>query len=411
LALVNVPHNMPILNRGYVLLKIFIRCVFFLHLLLTAAGSIHANPDIQYFEKSGIVQRINWEAGEDVLKYELVIEERNEATDADGFTPVLSLATDETNAELSLVPGEYRYRVVVYDLLGRMRPPPEWARLTVIPALKPEIVSVEPSVVMVYGGSTGETLSITGRNFVPDAEVYFVSEGGESTLPLDKDRYTPAGNGNSAKLRLDGLPLKEGFYDIVIKNPGGIDASWRNFRVIDSPKKVRPLDISFAEAYNPLFPSYGLLNEYMGQDMFPAGASLRFGINSKNRSFGVFGIELQTFWHYFFGTDTVLITGHFFNAQINLLYQKRILRQKAAFNLRVGGGLAYYLNLQIKTSNNLFLVGNASLLPMAAASLSFTWFFHEPFFLEFGSEFIHVFSAERPQSAYIRPSLCIGFLI
>jgi hypothetical protein len=408
--MVNVSHNMPILNRGYVLLKMFSRYIFFLHLLLAASVSIHAAPDIQYFEKSGIVQRISWEAGEDVLKYELVIEKRNEAPFAENFTPVLSLDTVEISTELSLSPGEYRYRIVVYDLLGRMRPLPEWARLTVLPALRPEIVSIEPSAIMVYGGSTSETLSITGRNLVSDAEVYFTFAGEESQ-PLDKNRYTPNGNGNSAKLRLNGLPLKEGFYDIVIRNPGGISTSWHNFRVIDSPKKVRPLDISFAEAYNPLFPSYGLLNEYMGQNVFPAGASIRFGINSKNRSYGVFGIELQTFWHYFFGTDTVLITGHFFNAQINLLYQKRILRQKAAFNIRAGGGLAYYLDLQIKTSNDLFSVGNESLLPMAAASLSFTWFFHEPFFLEFGSEFVHIFSAERPQSAYIRPSLCLGFLI
>jgi hypothetical protein len=392
------------------LLNIYGRYVIFFLFLLAASRLAYADPDIQYFEKSEIVQRISWEAVKDVLKYELVIERKNEAQAAEGFTPILSLDTGETSAELSLSPGEYRYHIVVYDLLGRMRPPPEWARLIVLPALRPEIVSIEPLVITVYGGSTGETLSITGRNLVPDAEVYFTFAG-EEAPPLDKDRYTPAGNGNSAKLRLNGLPLKEGFYDIVIKNPGGIATSWHNFRVIDSPKKVRPVDISFAEAYNPLVPSYGLLNEYMGQDVFPAGASLRFGINSKNRSYGVFGIELQTFWHYFYGEDTVLITGHFFNAQINLLYQKRILRQKAAFNIRAGGGLVYYLDLQIKTSNDLFSVGNESLLPMASASLSFTWFFHEPFFLEFGSEFIHIFSAEKPQSAYIRPSLCLGFLI
>ena len=105
------------------------------------------------------------------------------------------------------------------------------------------------------------------------------------------------------------------------------------------------------------------------------------------------------------------MTGHFFNVQINLLYQRRILRQKAAFNVRAGGGLAYYFNLQIKTGNDLFSVESSSLLPMAAASLTFTWFFREPFFLELGCEFMHVFSVEKPQSAYIRPTLCLGFQI
>ncbi|MDR2435322.1 MAG: hypothetical protein LBD47_12265 [Treponema sp.] len=371
----------------------------------------HANPDIQYFEKSEIVQLINWEAGKDVLKYELHIEKRDDVPGANGFTEIFSLDTVETNVELSLTPGEYRYRVIVYDLLGRMRPVPEWARLTVIPAFQPEIVSVDPSVITVYGGSSGEALSVKGRNLVPDAEVFLTFAGSSEPLPFGKNSYIPSEDGEDAKLRLNDLPLKEGFYDIVIKNPGGIAGYWRNLRVISSPKKIRPVDISFAEAYNPLLPSYGILNEYMGQDVFPAGASLRLGINSKNKSYGVFGIESQVFWHYFYGEGTVLMTGHLFNAQINLLYQKRILRQKAALNVRAGGGLAYYLNLQIKTYNDLLSVGSASLLPMVSGSLSFTWFFREPFFIEFGSEFIHIFSAEKPQSAYIRPLFCLGFQI
>jgi hypothetical protein len=393
------------------LLKVFRQYVFFLCFLLVASGLVNANPDIQYFEKSGIVQRISWEAGKDVLEYELRIEKRDDTPGSDGFTRVLSRVTGETSVEFSLAPGEYRYSVIVYDLLGRMRSPPEWARLTVIPAVQPEIVSVNPSVITVHGGYSDETLSIKGSNLVPDGEVFFTFAGGGEPLTFDKDSYIPSRDGKGARLRLNGLPLKEGFYDIVIKNPGGITGYWRNLQVISQPKKVRPVDISFTEAYNPLIPLYGLLNEYMQQDIFPAGASLRLGINSKNKSYGVFGIESQVFWHYFSGTDMVLITGHLFSTQINLLYQKRILRQKAAINVRAGGGFAFYLNLQIKTDNNLLSLGSAALLPVASGSLSFTWFFHEPFFIELGSEFIHIFSVEKPQSAYIRPLFCLGFQI
>ncbi|MDR2342924.1 MAG: hypothetical protein LBD86_00150 [Spirochaetaceae bacterium] len=393
------------------MLKLYGRYIFFLCFPLIFPEPVHAHPDIQYFEKSGIVQRISWEAGEDVLKYEMVIEKRNEAPDENGFTPILSVATGETNAELSLDPGEYRYRIIVYDLLGRMRPPPEWARLTVIPALQPEIVSVNPPELMLYDRSTGAVLKITGRNLLPDAEVRLTFSGGGVTLPLDKNSYRPNENGNSAELRLDGLPLEEGFYDIVVTNPGGISGSWRNFKVGSQPRKTRPFTLSFAEAYNPLIPSYGLLNEYMGQDVFPAGASLRFGLNSKNKRYGAVGVELQMFWHYLYNTGPILMTGHMFDAQINLLYQKLILRQKAALNVRAGGGLAYYLDLQIKTGNDLLSAESKTLLPLAAVSVSFTWFFHEPFFLELGSEFVHIFSAEKPQSAYIRPSLCLGFQI
>jgi hypothetical protein len=404
---------MPILNRGYVLVNTCNQYIFLIFLLFTSLGPVYSNPDIRYFEKSGIVQRMSWEAGEDVLKYELIIEKWDKAPGKNSFVPILSVTTGETNAELSLPPGEYRYRIIVYDLLGRMWPPTEWATLTVIPALQPEIISVNPPEVTAYGGFADATIDIKGSNLLPDADIYFMFAGGDGPLPLDKCRYIPNENGDGAKLRLNGLPLKEGFYDIVITNPGDISGSWHNFKVTGAPKKIKPFNLSFAEAYNLLIPSYGLLNEYMGQDLFPAGASFRFGINSKNKSYGVFGIELQVFWHYFFSTKTVLMSGHLFNAQANLLYQKRILWQKAALNVRVGGGLAYFLDLQIKIDGDfdMFSAGNETLLPVAAASLMFTWFFHEPFFLESGAEFIHIFSAEKPQSAYIRPSLTLGFQI
>ncbi|MDR3355678.1 MAG: hypothetical protein LBO04_00610 [Spirochaetaceae bacterium] len=383
--------------------------LFFLCLALVAPPAIRADPNILYFEKSGIVQRISWDAVEDVFQYEFVIEKKDEGAEADGFTPLLSVVTGETSAELSLAPGEYRYRVVVYDLLGRMRPPPDWARLTVIPALQPKIFSVDPPVVGLSGGRVHATLRVTGGNLVPGAEVCLKPADGGEPLFLDGDGYVPGANGNSAELRFDGLPLKEGFYDIVITNPGGISDSWHNFSVAVAPKKTKPFDITFAEAYTPLFSSYGLINEYLGQSVFPAGASLRFGMAGKNKRYGVFGVEAQFFWHYFYSEYTILISGQLFNAQLNLLYQKLILRRKAAFNVRAGGGFAYYMNLQIKTDNDLLSLGSETLLPMAAGSVSFSWFFRDLFFLELGCEFIHIFSVEKPQPAYFRPQLCFGF--
>ena len=81
------------------MLKVFRQYVFFLCFLLVASGLVNANPDIQYFEKSGIVQRISWEAGKDVLEYELRIEKRDDTPGSDGFTRVLSRVTGETSVE------------------------------------------------------------------------------------------------------------------------------------------------------------------------------------------------------------------------------------------------------------------------------------------------------------------------
>jgi hypothetical protein len=398
---------------------------FFFSLLLSAAGFVFAEQGVKFYEKKEIIQRINWEQEDDVLKYQLVIEKKDNAGGENSFTQVFDGNTEETSVEISLPPGEYRYRVLVYDLLGRQSPVPEWSRLTVFPALKPEITSVNPKSAALSG--TSMTINLKGKNLLPDSEIFFLpAESGAESLEdilsqsilLGKNNYRVDNDSAGVQLNLDGFPLEKGFYDIVIKNPGGLFTVWRNYQIVDETisaqqdeKGVRKFAFTTTEGYAPLIPVYGLFNDIIiGDSILPAGVVSRLGVNLENSPKQIFGVELAAYWHYLKPIqDSAIISGNLINIQINLLYQIKIINQRVGITARVGGGMVYFFGLQFPGSYSNDFKVNESLIPMGDISLTVSYFFSKIFFLEFGVEYAHIFSADDRQPAYIRPLVCFGF--
>jgi hypothetical protein len=389
---------------------------FFFAFFLFTADYIFAEQGIQFYEKTEIIQRINWEKEDDVLKYELIIEKNGGGS----FTRFLDNTTEENGVEISLPPGEYRYRVLVYDLLGRQSPAPEWSRLNVLPALKPEIISISPQFIDLADSNT--TINLSGNNFSPNAEVYFIpAESGDKSqrdvlsqaVPVDKADYSAMDT--SAQLKLAGLPLVKGFYDIVIKNPGGLFSVWRNYKITDGveyiteKKPAAHFQISTGAAYTMLIPVSGSFNDSIKGNISPAGASARFGINRPLKSYGIFGIELAAYWHSLTASqNSPIISGNFTDVQINILYQIKMLNQRIGINARIGGGLAYFFDLQFSEVYSDEFQINESLMPIGAASLSVSWFFYKTFFVDIGVEYVHIFSSDGSMPAYIRPLICFG---
>jgi hypothetical protein len=400
--------------------------IFFFSVFLFATSTIYAQRTeqvIQPFEKSDILQRISWPPEDDVLKYELVIEKKDETGSADAFTQVVDLSTDATSVELSLAAGEYRCRVIVYDLLRRRRPVPEWSRLRVLEALQPEISAVSPPAIDVNDDMAIITLNFEGNNFTENAEVSFLYVGGgmetsgEAVL-AGKDNYLPSSDGKNARLKLAGLPLEEGVYDIVIKNPGGLSTVWRNFMVtndiensLSKTKNRASIEMLTSIGYSAMFPVSGRFNELLGSSIFPAGFTARLGGKTHEKRLGAFGIESAVFWHYLNASkDTSMESGYFFSLLFNLLYQKKILNQKAALNARLGGGFSYFYGMKFNENAKFSkMTGNDTIVPTLVFSLSCSWFFHEYAFLDFALEYVGVFPNDETMLSYVRPLVCIGF--
>jgi hypothetical protein len=400
--------------------------IFFFSIFLFAAGTAYAQQSgqvIEFFEKNDILQRISWPPEDDVLKYELVIEKKDENGPADSFIRVVDISTEETSVEFSLAAGEYRYRVLVYDLLRRLRPMPEWSRLKVLEALQPEISAVNPPSIDVNDDISNITLNFEGNNLTENAEVSFLHVGGGAKTPGEavsagKDNYLPSKDGKSARLKLNGIPLAEGTYDIVIKNPGGLSTAWRNFTVTngtDPPmlkaRKPPLFEMMVSAGYAALFPISGSFNELFGNSIFPAGLTARLGGKTYEKRPGALGLEAAVYWHYMDAAkDAPLESGYFLCAMLDLLYQKKIINQKVALNARLGGGFSFFYG--IKSNENVSsgrITGNDTIVPALVFSLSCSWFFHKYTFLDFAAEYIAVFPYGETLLSYVRPSVSIGF--
>ena len=121
-------------------------------------------------------QRIEWRANANALEYKVEIQDT--ATNA-----VSSFTTEKTFAELSLAPGNYRYRVTVYDFLGRKATTSAWTAFSVIQAAKPEIRRIEKNVTAPDADERLE-IAVDIANVSADSVVELVSENVPGELEI-----------------------------------------------------------------------------------------------------------------------------------------------------------------------------------------------------------------------------------
>lgn len=85
--------------------------------------------------------------------------------------------------KVRLQPGEYRYRLVVYDVLGRVSLTSEWFPFTVIRALQPKVSSVSPGTIF-FEEENSDVFSIDGANLLEASEYAFKPVDGRVKKPI-----------------------------------------------------------------------------------------------------------------------------------------------------------------------------------------------------------------------------------
>jgi len=84
----------------------------------------------RYVIEQRYVQQISWKGDEYTRKYEVVIERIEGKTNS----VVLREFTEKATLEISLPPGNYRYRIIPYDYLNQTGEPSKWVTLEIKPA-------------------------------------------------------------------------------------------------------------------------------------------------------------------------------------------------------------------------------------------------------------------------------------
>ncbi len=91
--------------------------------------SINAQNSSSYIE-TRYMQRLTWVGDEYVTKYEVIIEQEENGI----FTFKQSEFTEAEFIQISLPPGNYRFRVIPYDFRDLPEPGTEWKEFAILPA-------------------------------------------------------------------------------------------------------------------------------------------------------------------------------------------------------------------------------------------------------------------------------------
>ncbi|MDR2313254.1 MAG: hypothetical protein LBE02_01820 [Spirochaetaceae bacterium] len=382
--------------------------------LLFAAGILAAPAAAQettgaYFIRESetgeqtIVQRLRWPDDENAARYEVVVERERSGA----FAEIHRESTDRSYVDISLGPGRYRYQVRVFNLLNQFEYATNWASFSIILALRPEIAAHTPDALYIHDGD-GWEFKLTGANFIEAGEAYLVPLEEDSAQPIAAKTYLP--EGDKASLSFNPAELRPGAYRILVRNPGGLEAS---AGPVDVDLFSSSYDLHLSAGYAPLLPLYGYLFDALDKKFAPLGMDIRGAFIFLKRPWGFLGAEANISLNYLSGSGvgsggadfSAFITG----AEAGLLYRKTLPLRGFAFNARLRGGinaapLRLVFDYQNYTSEPL-----TSWVPLASLGLSLEWRFLPFLYAELGADYAHLFSPDAPQPGFLRPFINVGW--
>lgn len=362
--------------------------------------------------KMRFVQRLEWEALENIDQYELIIEKKENSGQYSN-EPKVRLFTKVPWGEVSLSAGNYRYRVGVYNLLGQLELFSDYQEFEVLEAKQPFIRFFTPKTIYLDENEE-QTLSIHGKNLFRDSEIsLFLQKGKKNTL-CSEERKKIIGNifesdekGRKVTVSFPIRQLDVGLYEIQVQNPGGLTEQLGSLKV--SFQKLFDIHLSFG--YSPGILLYGdsLMKHFEGQCVFPAGVSGRADFLLLKRKCGHWGFSIWGAWIFLRQeVQSYTISTHSFTGCLDFLYQYPIIKKRLLCNLRAGAGISVLHDLHFTYKNGDFSPSITTWCPSIHVGASLQVFLYRRFFLDTGAEYQNFFTA-KDFTGIFQPCLSVGW--
>lgn len=368
-------------------------------------------------------QVLEWEATDtqNTSMYEVVVEElkMDDKTKSHRFTECAryKVSGDATSVKMSpLLPvGDYRYKVISYNLLGLPASQSEWEVFSIVTALEPVIRNVSIASVggdVLYLDEVYDcVLILTGRNLFPEE-----GEGGgkdATHYELVKDGGTNVAikvleaDGQKARIKVDMTHIDVGTYHIAATDASGLknkdDAAL-------TVKFGKPVDFSIAAGWVcPIFVIDDTFPTYVGSKAYPISAMLRGTFIPLKRGWGYIGASLCAMYtRMSYDGDGFTLDGNMITAIAALVYQKPFFHRRAAFEARLGGGLVALKNYMYHFDGGYDTPALNGTYPAASASLSVQYTIIRKLYAELGADFTMSFMPDI-KPGFITPQVCVGW--
>ncbi len=377
------------------------------------------NYYIREKEEGGLefVQRLSWKPIKSILYYDVLLERMadgrraakknataEDAADDDApFEEFLHIQTKETELETTMPSGKYRWRIAVFNLLGKRESASDWTYFEVLKAYRPEIALISPSVIYLEEKNDG-VFTLTGKNLLPEGKYTLRrAVGGEAQ---NGEIKKISDTGRKAEIAFDIEALDSGSYFFHVANPGGFETEEGPVTV--RFKKMMDFDVSVGYAlpvslYEQIFPTY--LNTYA----FPLSAAGRLTFIPFKRKIGYFGFGMSAAYSRVSSKfDNYSLDGNMTNIFGNFVYQRPIIKHRFMFEAHGGAGTFILTDISYHFANDINSAPLNSINMAIDAGAAVQWYILKRLYLDICVDYAHVFLKDYQQGLLL-PSVSVGW--
>lgn len=373
-------------------------------------------------------QRIEWNADDNALRYEVEIQSAENGKSQ-------KVETNENFLELSLEPGVYRFRVFVYDFLERSSNVTGWTEFSVFKAAVPEILNLPSEIDVREDGFL--SLNIVVNNVTGKTRAELVNSSTKDRVRGLLVLQAPSADESEidTAMRAEFNSVLPGKYTLLVTNPSGLftESSSINIKPHKTKadireeeriarKKIReergrpdwykPGDFSIMAGTGIAFAPYdGTVLEYTDwRPIIPEARLKLMWLPWQPEGFR-FGFEADCFVGFFSLENQYLEASLLLiSPRVKLTAQRRIFIDGLFISFTTGAGITMFRKeVEFTTNDNPRRSPEKKLFGAACVSTSISVHYNptKGLALESGVEFMHVFAKSMP-TGVIDPYVMIG---
>lgn len=280
------------------------------------------------------IQRIEWEGDENAWQYGI------EIISEDASVEPLTLTTEATFVTFTLPPGNYKYRISVYDLFGHIAVQSKWCVFTITKAVQPIIGDMEENITVKKSNKV--EIPVQLENVSDASKIVMINSETNEEVVAEFEVETDKDTGVNIVDKLIVPKLPEGNWTVKVTNPGGKSIVSDNININLKKKDYDFKNVNFQlqAGYPFLFGNSEVLSILDGPVKFNLGG--RFSIAPINYGRNYFGFDVSyNFDDIIYQNQLLTIAVAMHTVQFSVLYQFELWEEHLYFDTRLGMGVTF----------------------------------------------------------------------
>lgn len=280
------------------------------------------------------IQRIEWEGDENAWQYGI------EIISEDASVEPLTLTTEATFVTFTLPPGNYKYRISVYDLFGHIAVQSKWCVFTITKAVQPIIGDMEENITVKKSNKV--EIPVQLENVSDASKIVMINSETNEEVVAEFEVETDKDTGVNIVDKLIVPKLPEGNWTVKVTNPGGKSIVSDNININLKKKDYDFKNVNFQlqGGYPFLFGNSDVLSFLDSLVKFNLGG--RFSIAPINFGRNYFGFDVfYNFDNIVYQNELLTIAVNLHTVQFSVLYQFELWKEHLYFDTRLGMGFTF----------------------------------------------------------------------